>query len=121
MAAGFADFLNDRVALLCLNDPLVRDLRVLVSGHEHESVWVFAHALVLLDAKHHRFEAAWIGALAEERHPICAPKVVALGGTLQPFIRSAESRLVRRELVSTSLLIHHEKCISARPKSTHMA
>jgi hypothetical protein len=109
---------NDCVATFCLNDPLVHALRVFVSGHQYESAWVFAHAFILLDAEHHGLEAAWIGAFAKEGHPIRGLEAMALRGALQPFVRSAESRLIRRELVGTPLLVEHQKRISAAEEFT---
>jgi hypothetical protein len=77
---------------------------------------VFAHALVLLDAEHYRLEAAWIGALAEEWHSIGGPEAMAARRALQPFVRPAESRLIRRELVRTSFFVEHKKRVSAAEK-----
>jgi hypothetical protein len=113
MGACRTHFFNDRVAILYLDDPLVRTVWILMSDHEDESARVFAHALVLLDAEHHRLEAAWIGAFAEERHPVRGPEAIAVHSACHPFIRSAESRLIRRELVGTPVLVEHDEGISA--------
>lgn len=118
VGARGAYLLNDRVTAFRLDDPLVRAIRVFVSGHEYKSARVFAHALVLLDAEHHRLEAAWVGAFAEEGHPIGGLEAMALRGALQPLVRSAESRLIRRKFVRAPFLVEHGKRISADGKFT---
>src|SRR3954468_17386855 len=83
---------------------------------------MLADAFVLFHAEHYGLEATGIGALAEERHPICGPEPMRVGGALEPFVRPAEPRLVRRKLVRTCLFVGgHASSISALRSSTPAA
>lgn len=81
-----ADLLDDCVAVLSLDDPLVSRVFVFVTSHKNEPTRVCAHLLVLLHAEPYRFEAARVGALAKERHSILRLKPMRVSSALQPFV-----------------------------------
>src|SRR5213083_1048608 len=57
LGPGNAHLLDDRITLFSLDDPFVRGLGVLVSGHEHEAARMLTNTFVLFHAEHYGLEA----------------------------------------------------------------